>query len=142
MSRYKWPDTLIKQERWYNPGMATSVTQWLHDILGGARPRTQARAAHGGDPNKPVEVFTATNAMEAELVRALLESEGIPAHISGTALSDVYGLQVGPLAEVKVFTIKAFTERAQQIIDERYLETDGAEREFENAWDEEDTGRI
>ncbi len=115
------------------------MTQWLHDFLSGAR--TRARS-HGGDPNKPVEVFTATNAMEAELVRALLESEGIPAHTGGTALSDVYGLQVGPLAEVKVFTIKAFTERAQQIIDERYLEDDDEEWELEDAWDKEDTGGM
>ena len=122
--------------------MTTSMTQWLRDLLGGIRTRTQARAAHGGDPNKPVEVFTATNAMEAELVRALLESEGIPAHTGGTALSGVYGLQVGPLAEVKVFTIKAFTERAQQIIDERYLEAGDAEWEFEDARDKEDTGGM
>ena len=122
--------------------MTTFVRQWLHDFLNGIRPRTQARTAHGGVPNKPVEVFTAANAMEAELVRALLESEGIPAHTGGTALSDVYGLQVGPLAEVKVFTIEAFTERAQQIIDERYLEVDDAEWEFEDAWDKEHTGGM
>ena len=122
--------------------MTTSVTQWFHDFLSGIRPRTQARTVHGGDENKPVEVFTAANAMEAELVRALLESEGIPAHVGGTALSDVYGLQVGPLAEVKVFAIKALAARAQQIIDERYLEVDDAEWEVEDAWDKEDTGGM
>ena len=87
----------------------------------------------------PVEVYAATNAMEAEAVRAMLESEGIPAHTGGTALSDTFGLQVGPLAEVKVFTVAAQAERAQQIIDDRYLQADGAEWEFEDGWDREDS---
>jgi len=114
--------------------MTTQLTQWLNKLFGG---KAQSRSAHGGSENMPVEVFAATNAMEAEAVRAMLESEGIPAHTGGTALSDVYGLQVGPL--VKVFTVAALAERAQQIIEERYLEADGAEWEFEDGWDKEDT---
>ncbi len=115
--------------------MTTQLTQWLNKLFGG---KPQSRSAHGGE-NMPVEVFAATNAMEAEAVRAMLESEGIPAHTGGTALSDVYGLQVGPLAEVKVFTVAALAERAQQIIEERYLEADDAEWEFEDGWDEKNT---
>jgi hypothetical protein len=118
--------------------MTTQVTQWLNKLLSGIGGKTQTGSAHGGGENMPVEVYTATNAMEAEAVRAMLESEGIPAHTGGTALSDVYGLQIGPLAEVKVFTVAALAERAQQIIDERYLEADGAEWEFEDGWDKDD----
>ncbi len=125
---------MILKDRWYNPCMMTSVTQWLNKLFGGG---SQPRSAHGGSGNIPVEVYAATNAMEAEAVRALLESEGIPAHTGGTALSDVYGLQIGPLAEVKVFTTADLAERAQQIIDERYLEAEDAEWEFEDGWDEE-----
>lgn len=111
--------------------MTTQLTQWLNKLLGG---RTQSSEAHAGE-NVPVEVYTATNAMEAEAVRAMLESEGVPAHTGGTALSDTFGLQVGPLAEVKVFTTAALAERAEQIIEERYLETDGADWEFADGWD-------
>ena len=113
--------------------MTTQFTQWLHKLLG----RTQADAMYGGNENMPTEVYTATNAMEAEAVRALLESEGIPAHTGGTALSDTFGLQVGPLAEVKVFTIAAQAERAQLIIDDRYLESGDAEWELDDGWDDE-----
>ena len=114
--------------------MITQLTQWLNKLLGG---KTQSSEAHAGE-NVPVEVYTATNAMEAEAVRAMLESEGIPAHTGGTALSDVYGLQIGSLAEVKVFTNAAHAERAEQIIEERYLEADSAEWEFEDGWDREE----
>ena len=68
----------------------------------------------------------------------MLEGEGIPAYTGGTALSDTFGLQVGPLAEVKVFTVAALAERAVQIIDERYLEADSVEWDFEETWDDEE----
>ncbi|MCP4166416.1 MAG: DUF2007 domain-containing protein [Chloroflexi bacterium] len=103
--------------------MTTIVSQWLQGLFRGVRERTQPRTAYGGDRQKPVVVYTAANAMEANLVKALLESEGIPSFTSGAALSDVYGLTLGPLAEVKVHVVKALAPKARQIIDERYLDT-------------------
>ncbi len=103
--------------------MTTIVSQWLQGLFQGVRERTKSRTVYGGDRQEPVVVYTAANAMEANLVRALLESEGVPSFTSGAALSDVYGLTLGPAAEVEVYVVKALAPKAQQIIDERYLET-------------------
>ncbi len=103
--------------------MMTIVSQWLQGLFQGVRERTKSRTAYGGERQEPVEVYTAANAMEAKLVKALLESEGIPSFTSGAALSDVYGLTLGPAAEVNVYVVKALAPKAQQIIDERYLDT-------------------
>lgn len=83
-----------------------------------ARAQT-TRAAFGGD-GEPVLVYTAANVTEADLVIALLASEDIPAYAAGASLSQAFGLQVGPLAEVRVFVARGLAPRARQVIDERY----------------------
>ena len=120
--------------------MTALAPQWLQDLFSTLRGRVRSRTAFGGDPNAPVGVFTAANAMEGELVRALLESEGVPAYVGGTALSDVYGLQVGPLARVQVYAPRSVASRAQQIIAERHLRPEMNVEWLEEAWEEEDDG--
>lgn len=95
--------------------------------------RTQAdaraqnsRAAFGGD-GEPVLVFVAANVAEADLVIALLASEDIPAYAAGASLSQAFGLQVGPLAEVRVFVARGLAPRARQIIAEAYADADHAD---------------
>ena len=82
--------------------------------------REGTRAAFGGD-SRPVLVYTAANVMEGDLVVALLASEDIPAFTSGASLSQAFGLQVGPLAEVRVFVARGLAPRALQVIQERHL---------------------
>lgn len=84
------------------------------------RERVQARVAHGG-PVDPILVYTAANAIEADLVIALLTSEGIPAFVTGATLSQTYGMVVGPLAEVKIWVSAALAERARHLIETRHL---------------------
>lgn len=82
--------------------------------------QVQTRVAHGG-PVDPVLVYTAANAIEADLVIALLTSENIPAFATGATLSQTYGMVVGPLAEVKIWVAAALAERARHVIETRHL---------------------
>ncbi len=59
--------------------------------------------------------------MEADLVVALLASEDIPAFPVGASLTQAYGLQIGPLAEVRILVAHGLAPRARQIIEERHL---------------------
>jgi hypothetical protein len=47
-----------------------------------------------------VVVETTSGVIEAEIIRGLLESSGITVRLSYEAVSTVFGLGVGPLAEV------------------------------------------
>ena len=116
--------------------MTAIAANWSKRLFRTIRARTQTRAAFGGNDNRPVEVYRAANEIEAALVVALLDSEGISAITSGESLGSVYGMQFGPLAEVKVLVKKALAPRAAQIIQERHLDT--AENELdEKGWQDE-----
>ncbi len=122
---------------WYNVAMTSIALDWTKRFFRSARARAQTRVAFGGDNNRPVEVYRAANEIEAALVVALLDSEGIPAITSGESLGSVYGMQFGPLAEVKVLVKKALAPRAAQIIEERHLGLEDAEL-VEGWWKDED----
>jgi hypothetical protein len=117
--------------------MTTTALNWTRRLFHSARAQVKSRVSFGDDENRPVEVYRAANEIEAVLVVALLDSEGIPAITSGESLGSVYGLQFGPLAEVKVLVMKALAPRAAQIIETRYLGHDDAEL-IEDWWKDED----
>lgn len=74
-----------------------------------------------GGRQEPQVVYIARNSFEADLIIALLDSEGIPAYAAGAAASQAFGLALGPLAEVRVFVSAAHAQRAEQIVAERHL---------------------
>ena len=49
-----------------------------------------------------VAAGTASGELQAELLRGLLEAQGIPARLSQEGLARVYGFTVGPMAEVEI----------------------------------------
>jgi len=63
-------------------------------------------------------VYVAANELEGEIVRGRLESEGIPAVLKGEALGRVYGMVVGPLAQVEVLVPPPLVERAHALLSE------------------------
>jgi|WetSurMetagenome_2_1015567.scaffolds.fasta_scaffold535682_2 hypothetical protein len=63
-------------------------------------------------------VFTANGMLEAETVKILLESFGIPAFTNQESAGAAYGLTVGPLGEVDVMVPKEFIKDARKIITE------------------------
>jgi len=102
------------------------MTTWLRGIFQRTE-QPSAKTAYGGEHQEPVVVYTAANRMEADLVIALLASEGIPAFASSESLGQVYGLQVGPLAFVDVVVAAAMAESATIVIEQRYAFQDDAE---------------
>ena len=63
-------------------------------------------------------VFVANGKLEAETVKILLESFGIPAFINQESAGSTYGLTVGPLGEVDVLVPGENLVEAKKIIDE------------------------
>jgi len=84
---------------WYNEGMSSQSLSWVRSLFQVARAKAVSRGSFGDDKNRLVEVYRAANEIEAALVVALLDSEGIFAITSGESLGSVYGMQFGPLAE-------------------------------------------
>lgn len=70
----------------------------------------------GGIDQEPVVVWMAANQMEADIVKARLESEGIPALIRGEALGSIYGLTTGTLAQRAVLVPAALAEKAETLL--------------------------
>lgn len=70
----------------------------------------------GGSDNEPVVVWEAANALEAQVVKGRLESEGIPAIVRGEALGVIYGLTTGGLAVTDVLVPSALAEKAMEIL--------------------------
>ncbi|MBS3977686.1 MAG: DUF2007 domain-containing protein [Syntrophomonadaceae bacterium] len=63
-------------------------------------------------------VLVAPSRLQAEFVRAFLESAGFLVRLEGESLGAIYGLQVGPLAEVKVFVPKDQVVEARELLNE------------------------
>lgn len=63
-------------------------------------------------------VFIANGMLEAESVKILLESFGIPAYTNQESAGTVYGLTVGPLGEVEVIVPPEHLVDAKKIIAE------------------------
>lgn len=63
-------------------------------------------------------VFVANGKLEAETVKILLESFGIPAFINQESAGSTYGLTVGPLGEVDVMVPAENLDEAKKIISE------------------------
>lgn len=60
----------------------------------------------------------ANGMLEAESVRILLESFGIPAFTNQESAGTVYGLTVGPLGEVEVIVPADYITEAKNIVNE------------------------
>ena len=63
-------------------------------------------------------VYIANGRLEAESVKALLESFEIPAFLNQESAGLTYGLTVGVLGEVEVLVPLSFIEEAKKIIEE------------------------
>ena len=57
-----------------------------------------------------VEVYRANGEMEAQVIRSLLEYNGIPCLLKGEAARNIYGLTVDGIAEVRIMVWKRLAE--------------------------------
>jgi len=88
-----------------------------HSRLASDQEQNTASTTTGGEiDQEPVVVWMAANQMEAEIVKARLESEGIPALIRGEALGSIYGLTTGTLAQRAVLVPAALAEKAETLL--------------------------
>ncbi len=70
-----------------------------------------------GDPNiELVEVWKAQGEMNAQIIRSVLESDGIDSMIRGESVRLTHGLTVDGLAEVKILVRKEDEQRAREVI--------------------------
>jgi len=63
-----------------------------------------------------VEVYKAAGEAEAQMIKGLLESKGIPCLLRSLAAPSVHVFSVGGMAEVKVLVWGSTAERARRLI--------------------------
>ena len=69
------------------------------------------------DPNiELVEVWTAQGELSAQMIRSVLESDGVDSMLSGESIRLTHGLTVDGLAEVKILVRKEDEARAREVI--------------------------
>jgi hypothetical protein len=56
--------------------------------------------------------------LEAEIIRGMLQAYGIDAMLSHEAAASIYGLGVGPTAEVDILVPEDRLEEAKQLLDD------------------------
>lgn len=70
-----------------------------------------------GDPNvELVEVYKAQGEMQAQMIRSVLESDGIDSMLSGESVRLTHGFTVDGLAEVKILVREEDETRAREVI--------------------------
>ncbi len=65
---------------------------------------------------KMVEVYHAQNAMEAQVIKSLLESFNIPCFLKSNAAPSVHVLTMDGMGEVKVMVLESLAGRAKELI--------------------------
>jgi hypothetical protein len=63
-----------------------------------------------------VEVYHARNAMEAQVIRSLLESYDIPCVLKSNAAPSVHMFTMDGMAEVRVMVLDSMADRARELI--------------------------
>jgi len=63
-----------------------------------------------------VEVYKAQGAMEANMVRGVLEANGIDSMEAGEAWGKVYGMSVGTMGSVPILVRQNDADRAKQLL--------------------------
>jgi hypothetical protein len=66
----------------------------------------------------PVVVYSAPGQLQAQIVKGLLEAQGIPAQLSGEGAGAAYGLTVGPLGMVDILVPASRAAEAEKLIAE------------------------
>ena len=119
--------------------MTVSIMNRLAGLVAGARKEDHVAAATGGsiESGEPVKVYEAASELEAEVIKTYLESNGIPVMLQGEALSKVYGLTVGKMAQVRVFVPAPLAPKALELLEEETTELH--DEGDENAWEAQET---
>jgi hypothetical protein len=69
--------------------------------------------------SKLVEVYKARTEMEAQVIRGLLESFGIPSSLKANAAPSVHMFTFNGMAEVKVMVLDSQADEAKRLIENK-----------------------
>jgi hypothetical protein len=83
----------------------------------------------GGGQTEPVVVWEAQNRMEAEVVKGHLESESIPAFITGDVAGRIFGFHTGDLAKASVLVPAPLADRAREVLESALSDDDADDEE-------------
>jgi hypothetical protein len=65
---------------------------------------------------KMVQVYDAPNAMEAQVIKSLLESFNIPCFLKSNAAPSVHVLTLDGMGEVKIMVLESMAKKARELI--------------------------
>ncbi|MBM4423615.1 MAG: DUF2007 domain-containing protein [Chloroflexi bacterium] len=69
-------------------------------------------------PDELVCVHVASGQVEANLIKSLLEAEGIPVMVAQEGAGAAYGLTVGVLGEAEIIVPEKFAAEARELLEE------------------------
>ncbi len=71
----------------------------------------------GSDPaNSAWKVIAIVSPPEDLVLESLIQSFGIPVRLFHESIGSVFGLSIGPLAQVKIAVPETYAEQAQQLL--------------------------
>lgn len=70
--------------------------------------------------DKWVVVTEVSGELQADIIRSLLESQGIEVFLNQEGAGKAYGLSIGPLGEVQILVPEHQKETANKIVDDYY----------------------
>jgi hypothetical protein len=86
----------------------------------------------------PVTVYVAQGLLEANVVKAKLESEGIPVVLQYDSSNIIFGISIDSLGEVKILVPPAMEKAARSILQEAEDEGGEGAEEAEESSDSDD----
>ena len=120
--------------------MTTRSFNWSHILQSdkSTKETTSMTTTGGGKQyDEPVQVYSAVNDLDAQVIKSYLESNDIPVLLRGEAAGRVFGMMVGAMAEVRVFVPAPLAAKARELLEEV---SDEAEQEEGEAGSDEQPG--
>ena len=102
----KLPDRPVERLRLYIERAAGGVARLVMGKKGGKDQRD----------SKLVDVYSAQGEAEANVIKGLLESNGIPCILRSDAATSVHAFTVDGMGQVKVSVLDSLADRAREII--------------------------
>jgi hypothetical protein len=72
------------------------------------------------DEQKWEVILEVAGEVQAEIMRGLLEAQGIPVLLIQEGAGRAYGINIGPMGQVQILTHSSHSENARQVIKDYY----------------------
>ena len=112
--------------------MTTQSYNWFHILHSdkSTKEATSMTTTGGGKHyDEPVQVYSAVNDLDAQVIKSYLESNDIPVLLQGEAAGRVFGMMVGAMAEVRVYVPAPLADKARELLEEVSGDDDEADVE-------------